>query len=120
MPRLLAPIINPDDIVDKQYVDSVASAWNTVTITSNYTANNLDRIFANTTSGAITVTVPDSGTFSVVDLIGNTPTTGFFTNNLTINPTAGQTIMGASSFVLNVGAITVVFELFGTDWRLIN
>jgi len=96
MPRLLAPIINPDDIVDKQYVDSVASAWNTVTITSNYTANNLDRIFANTTSGAITVTVPDSGTFSVVDLIGNTPTTGFFTNNLTINPTAGQTIMGAS------------------------
>jgi len=67
MPRLLAPIINPDDIVDKQYVDSVASAWNTVTITSNYT-----------------------------------------------------TIMGASSFVLNVGAITVVFELFGTDWRLIN
>ena len=89
----------------------------TNTKTANYTAERFERIPCDTSGGSFTITTPDSGGFQVIDIVGNTSVTGFAVNNLTITPASG-TIMGASSFVLDVGAISPTFELIGTDWRL--
>jgi hypothetical protein len=88
--------------------------------TANYTAIDGDKIPCDTiTIGAFTITTPASGCFQVIDVFGNTPTTGFGVNNLTIFPASG-TIMGEATLVLDVGGISPEFELIGTDWRIIN
>lgn len=90
----------------------------TTTKTTNYTANNGDEIPCDTIAiSSFTVTTPTSGEFAVFDVVGNTPTTGFGINNLTITPTSG-TIMGTTSYVLDVGAVRRRFILVGTDWRV--
>lgn len=88
------------------------------TKTTTYTANNKEEIPCNTiTTGAFTITTPASGEFAVFDVGGTTPTTGFGVNNLTITPASG-TIMGTTSYVLDVGAVRRRFVLVGTDWRV--
>ncbi len=88
------------------------------TKTTTYTANNKEEIPCNTiTTGTFTVTTPASGEFAVFDIGGTTPTTGFGVNNLTITPASG-TIMGTTSYVLDVGAVRRRFILVGTDWRV--
>ena len=89
--------------------------------TSNYTANNYERIPCDTSGGGFTITTPSSGLFQVIDIIGNSPTTGFgaTSKNLTITPASG-TIMGDTSLVLDAGGISPEFELIGTDWRIVN
>lgn len=101
---------------------TIALAYTTTaTKTGNYTANNLERIPCNTSGGAFTITTPSSGRFQVVDIVGNSPTTGFGASSkaLTISAASG-TVMGSATLVLNVGGISPEFELIGTDWRIIN
>ena len=96
--------------------------WNTTsTKTTNYNASNLDKIPCNTSSGSFTVTLPPSGKVWIIDIIGNSPTTGFgaIGKHLTVSPPVGQTVMGAASLILSTGAATVQLELFGTDWRIV-
>lgn len=89
----------------------------TPTKTANYTASNKEEIPCNTTAGAFTITTPAAGEFAVFDVGGITPATGFALNNLTITPASG-TIMGDTSYVLDVGAVRRRFVLVGSDWRV--
>jgi hypothetical protein len=95
--------------------------WTPVNRTSSYTAANGESVFCNTTSGSFSVTAPSGGgRFTVIDAVGTTPFTGFFINNLTVLPNVGQTIMGTTSLILNIGASSITFGLNGTDWRIIG
>ena len=91
------------------------------TKTGDYTANDGERIPCDTSGGGFTITTPGTGRFQVVDIIGTSPTTGFgvTSKNLTVTPASG-TIMGDTTLVLDVGAISPEFELIGTDWRIVN
>ena len=107
---------------NEEAISGTLSQWVTTAIkTSNYNANNLERIPCNTSNGGFTVTPPASGQFQIVDIVGNSPTTGFgvTAKNLIIAPATG-TIMGGTSLILNIGGISPEFELIGTDWRIIN
>jgi len=88
--------------------------------TANYTANSDERVLCDTSGGAFSITLPTTGKIQIVDVVGNTPLTGFGTNNLTLTPTAGKTIMGGASLVLDIGGIAESFMLVGTDWRTID
>lgn len=89
----------------------------TVEKTTDYTANDTERIPVNTTSGIVNITVPSSGTrFWVFDSAATSPTTGFGANSCVILPQAGQTVRGGSSFELDRGGIGLGFKLIGTNW----
>lgn len=88
--------------------------------TSNYTATSGDRIPCDTiTTGAFTITLPSSGIVAIFDNAGNLPTGGFGLNNLTVTPSSGS-IMGNTSLLLDVGAISVELEKIGAEWRIRN
>lgn len=94
----------------------------TPTKTANYIAKSGEEIPCNTSGGAFSITTPASGTFKVVDVGGNTATTGFGASGkkLTILPASGTTIYGDTFLDLAVGGIAPEFELIRTDWRVIN
>jgi hypothetical protein len=90
-------------------------------VTENYTANQAERVRCSTSGGSFTVTAPASGNlFAVVDVGGNNSFEGFYLRNLTVQGQSGQTVMGFSSLILNVGAASVTFRLYGTDWRIVG
>ena len=84
--------------------------------TSTYTAINGDKIIADTTSGAFTITLPTSpitgNSVSLAD--GN----DWYTNNLTVARN-GSTIEGlADNFILDIQGITADFIYDGTTWEV--
>lgn len=89
---------------------------NTSVKNANYTAVSGDRVLCNSSLGTFTITLPASGKVSICDVLGNSPTTGFGVNAVSVVPPSG-TIMGGTSFLLDVGAITVDLEFIGTEWR---
>lgn len=84
--------------------------------TSNYTANNNERIIADTSGGTFTVTLPSS------PVLGNyvvlTDGANWSTTNLTIARN-GSTIEGvAEDLTINLGGITVELIYDGTTWEV--
>ncbi|MFT3932333.1 MAG: hypothetical protein QM726_01860 [Chitinophagaceae bacterium] len=101
-----------------QVAGSLAMAIKTVT--SNYTATGTDNtILANTTSGAIVVTLPDPSTFAgriyTIKKIG----TGGIDNSLTITPATG-TIDGGASYVIYNDWTYVSMQTDGSNWYVIK
>jgi hypothetical protein len=101
-----------------QVEGSIAMAIKTVA--SNYTAAATDNtILANTSSAAITLTLPDPATFSgriyTIKKIGN----GGIDNQLTISPAAG-TIDGGSNYVIYNDWTYVTLQTDGTNWYIIK
>ena len=101
-----------------QISGSVAMAITTVT--SNYTLTGADNtVLANTTSGAITLTLPAPGAFAgriyTIKKIG----TGGIDNALTITPTSG-TIDGGASFIIYNDWTYVALQTDGTNWYIIK
>ena len=86
---------------------------------SNFSANAGGRYGVNTTSGAVTATLPASPATGVAIFFADAGG-AYATNNLIINPN-GQTIMGASGN-MNVSTANQSFGLFynGTTWRTYN
>ena len=89
-------------------------------VTANYTATGADNtILANTTTGAITVTLPAPGSFPgriyTIKKIG----TGGIDNELTITPSSG-TIDGGASFVIYNDWTYVSLQTDGTNWYVIK
>lgn len=101
-----------------QIEGSVAMAIKT--ITANYTAAGTDNtILANTTSSAITLTLPNPGTFAgriyTIKKIGS----GGIDNQLTITPAAG-TIDGGSNYVIYNDWTYVTLQTDGSNWYIIK
>jgi hypothetical protein len=97
---------------------SVAMAIKTVT--SNYTATATDNtILANTTSGALSVTLPSTtgitGRIYTIKKIG----TGGIDNALTITPSSG-TIEGGASYIIYNDWTFVTLQTDGTNWYIIR
>jgi hypothetical protein len=86
--------------------------------TSNYTAAADDRILADTSTAAFTITLPASPTVGMSVKIGQG--VGLFSvNNLTIGRN-GEPIMGlAEDFVIDVDDIAPEFVYSGSDWRIV-
>jgi hypothetical protein len=90
------------------------------TISSNYTVTAADNtILANTTSGALTVTLPAPTNFAgriyTIKKIGS----GGIDNDLTITPASG-TIDGGSSYKIYNDWTFVTLQTNGTDWFIIK
>ena len=90
------------------------------TVSSNYTATAADNtILANTTSGAVTITLPApaniSGRIYTIKKIG----TGGIDNELTISPASG-TIDGGSSFVIYNDWTFITLQTDGSNWYIIK
>jgi hypothetical protein len=90
------------------------------TVTGNYSATATDNtILANTTSGAITISLPAAGSITgriyTIKKIG----TGGIDNQLTISPAAG-TIDGGSSYVIYNDWTYVTLQTDGSNWYVIK
>ena len=69
--------------------------WQTTPKTGNFTAANGEGYFVNTTSGAITMTMPSGSAGAIVSIQDYNKT--FDTNNLTISPASGEKINGGNA-----------------------
>jgi hypothetical protein len=90
------------------------------TISANYTATGADNtILANTTTGAIVLSLPDASSFAgriyTIKKIGS----GGIDNQLTINPAAG-TIDGGSSYIIYNDWTYVTLQTDGSNWYIIK
>lgn len=90
------------------------------TVTSNYTLTGNDNtVLANTTSGAIAITLPAPANFAgriyTIKKIG----TGGIDNDLTITPASG-TIDGGSSYKIYNDWTYVTLQTDGTNWYIIK
>lgn len=90
------------------------------TVTSAYTITGADNtILANTSSGAIVITLPSPGNITgriyTIKKIG----TGGIDNSLTINPSSG-TIDGGTSYVIYNDYTYVALQTDGTNWYVIK
>jgi hypothetical protein len=89
-------------------------------VTANYTVTASDNtVLANTTTGAITITLPAPGSFAgriyTIKKIG----TGGIDNALTVSPTSG-TIDGGSSYIIYNDWTYVTLQTDGTNWYIIK
>ena len=95
--------------------------WDTTPKTANFTAVNGDGFFVNTTSGAITATLPAGSAGAIVAFSDYANT--WNTNNLTINPQSGEKINGtaASATISTEGASTTFVYVDSTQgWKQVN
>jgi hypothetical protein len=93
-----------------------ANAW--LVITTTYTAFAGDRISANTTGGAFTITLPTSPASGTIVTIGDGGN-NWSTNNLTVSPGGANTINGVvDSLICNVRSYGVVLFYNGTTWSI--
>jgi len=95
--------------------------WDTTPKTSNFTAVNGDGFFVNTTSGAITATLPAGSAGAIVAFADYANT--FDTNNLTIAPNGTDKIGGTNdnATVSTEGASTTFVYVDSTQgWKQVN
>jgi hypothetical protein len=93
-----------------------ANAW--LVRTTTYTALAGDRISANTTGGAFTITLPTSPASGTIVTIGDGGN-NWRTNNLTVSPGGANTINGVvDSLICNVSSYGVVLFYNGTTWSI--
>jgi len=69
--------------------------WQTTPKTANFTAANGEGYFVNTTSSAVTMTMPSGSAGAIVSIQDYNKT--FDTNNLTIQPASGEKLNGGSA-----------------------
>ena len=95
--------------------------WDTTPKTSDFTAVNGDGFFVNTTSGAITVTLPAGSPGSIVSLKDYANT--WDTNNVTVTPNGTDKINGVNAnAVLNTEdqSVTLVYVDSTKGWRVVQ
>jgi hypothetical protein len=96
-----------------------ATVVNWTTVTANYTAVNGDKLVADVSGGAFTITLPAAPVADVtaIRIKGN-----FATNNLTVNPNGHQYDFGtaglSSTLTLNKDSIDTLIVYDGAHWRI--
>jgi len=97
--------------------------WQTTPKTGNFTAANGEGYFVNTTSGAITMTMPSGSAGAIVSIQDYNKT--FDDNNFTINPASGEKINGGTADgPLNISTegqgLTFVYVDSTVGWKTIH
>src|SRR5210317_1857991 len=95
--------------------------WDTTAKTASFTAVSGDGYFVNTTSGAITVTLPAGSAGSIVSLKDYANT--WNTNNVTVTPNGTDKINGENSYtILNTQdqSVTLVYVDSTKGWRAVQ
>ena len=95
--------------------------WDTTAKTSNFTATNGEGYFVNTTSGAITVTLPAGSAGSIVSLKDYANT--WDTNNVTLTPNGTDKINGTNanaSLSTEDQSVTLVYVDSTKGWRAVQ
>ena len=97
--------------------------WQTTPKTANFTAVNGEGYFVNTTSGAVTMTMPSGSAGAIVSIQDYNKT--FDTNNFTITPASGEKINGgdasASLVIITEGqGLTFVYVDSTVGWKTIH
>ncbi len=90
-------------------------------VSANTTIDATDNtVLVNTTSGALTITLPSasgiSGRIYTIKKIG----TGGIDNQLTVSPAGGATIDGGSSYIIYNDYTYVTLQTDGTNWYIIK
>lgn len=99
--------------------ETVAAGMTPQYKTTTYTAAAGEHVWANTTSGAWTLTLPASP--SVDQMVRVSDAAGTFGTNALTVARNGQTIDGAASnFLMEVGGWDVLFVFTGATWRVIG
>ena len=99
-----------------QGVQGDPGQFNVVYINTTYQARFDDAIFADTSTGAFTITLPSNPILG--DKIIFLDTENWATNNLTIDP-GTETIEGESdTFILDISNLKVQCSFDGTTWRV--
>ncbi|HUC81373.1 MAG TPA: hypothetical protein VMR70_10680 [Flavisolibacter sp.] len=102
-----------------QVEGSLSMAIRTITANTAIAATD-NTVLANTTSGAVTLTLPAasgiSGRIYTIKKIGS----GGIDNQLTITPAGGATIDGGSSYVIYNDYTFVTLQTDGTNWYIIR
>ena len=102
-----------------QVEGSLSMAIRTITANTAIAATD-NTVLANTTSGAVTLTLPAasgiSGRIYTIKKIGS----GGIDNQLTITPGGGATIDGGSSYVIYNDYTFVTLQTDGTNWYIIR
>jgi hypothetical protein len=102
------PIKAPEEVKYTNYINKA----------EDYSANDLDYIFMDTTNAATTITLPGSPDIGCIVHILDSKS-NFETNNCTIARN-GNTIMGNDTdYVLNVNNIETKCVFTGSDWRIV-
>jgi hypothetical protein len=101
-----------------RYITTTGTAGAVVrNITTTYTAVANDRILANSTSGAFTITLPATGidgdTIQIIDVAGNA-----YNNNITVNNNGNkiQNITDVLTINVNYASITLVYVTAYSGW----
>ena len=97
--------------------------WQTTPKTASFTAANGEGYFINTTSGAITMTMPSGSAGAIVSIQDYNKT--FDTNNLTVAPASGERINGgdasASLIISTEGqGLTFVYVDSTVGWKTVH
>ena len=97
--------------------------WQTTPKTGNFTAANGEGYFVNTTSGAITMTMPSGSAGAIVSIQDYNKT--FDTNNLTITPASGEKINGGiadGNLIINTEGqgLTFVYVDSTVGWKTVH
>ena len=95
-------------------IGSGAGGFNVVYKSTNYTAKSLDLIEADVAIGPITITTPETGMFTVVDITKNSSN-----NNITISRLPGIKIDGVDeNYIIDVdgGDVFFVYDSITSNW----
>lgn len=92
--------------------------------TSDYVAKNGERILCDTSAGSFKITTPSYGRFQIVDATNGATSEqdGFGENNLLVETSLPNKILGQTSILLNKGLVAAEFEFISSqkDWKLLS
>jgi len=97
--------------------------WQTTPKTGNFTAANGEGYFVNTTSGAVTMTMPSGSAGAIVAIQDYNKT--FDSNNLTITPASGEKINGGTAdgdLIINTEGqgLTFIYVDATVGWKTVH
>jgi len=106
--------------VSGKYYPFQSRSNNVVKKTANYQTTVIDEVvLVDSTNGPITITLGNTSTIIGFEIVIKDFGVAAVTNNITIVGQSGQTIDGASSYIIDTPRETVRVLCDGTNWQLV-
>jgi len=100
---------------DPVWAAATATVWSVVTTSSDYTATDGEFVLADSSTSAITITLPSPAENARVGV----KKTDSSTNTVTVSPAGAETIDGASSLTIDTQYESYTLISDGTNWYII-